>query len=85
MDDREHRESYQDIPRLNHSTSTPSVQAHEAFGQPPQHASLQSAESDQSELSLAAAEKRRNKLGYHRTSVACGTYLTHFEQARKWL
>jgi hypothetical protein len=74
VDHRERRDSYQDSSQLKHYTSSPSVQAHEAYGQPLQEISVENAESDQSELSLAAAEKRRNKLGYHRTSVACGTY-----------
>lgn len=37
---------------------------------------------DAAGLSMSAAEKRRNKLGYHRTSVACGKFfqqLRHFE------
>ncbi|CRK19736.1 hypothetical protein BN1708_000401 [Verticillium longisporum] len=45
--------------RLKHSTSTPDVRP------------LQSSTTDASQLALAA-DKRRNKLGYHRTSVACG-------------
>ncbi|RKU46189.1 hypothetical protein DL546_008708 [Coniochaeta pulveracea] len=76
VDNRERSTSYQNIPRLSHSMSTPSVRDHEAYGQQSQHPSLQTAEPDQSELSLAAAEKRRNKLGYHRTSVACGMFFS---------
>ena len=44
-----------------------------------------SASSDSAAMS---ADKRRNKLGYHRTSVACGTYRTRSmrqEHADGWL
>ncbi len=30
-----------------------------------------------------SADKRRNKLGYHRTSVACGKHICDFENARR--
>jgi hypothetical protein len=32
----------------------------------------------QSESALSAADKRRNKLGYQRTSIACGAYLRNW-------
>lgn len=32
----------------------------------------------QSAMDSANADKKRNKLGYHRTSVACGEYLDLF-------
>ncbi len=47
--------------KIKRSMSTPNVR-----GQ---------ASADAAALALSA-EKRRNKLGYHRTSVACGKYLT---------
>ncbi len=54
--------------KLKRSLSTPVVR--------PQQANMSQAQAmpspDHSALGLAA-EKRRNKLGYHRTSVACGT------------
>ncbi len=34
---------------------------------------------DAAGLSMSAAEKRRNKLGYHRTSVACGEFFRHLQ------
>jgi hypothetical protein len=56
--------------KLNRSMSTPNVRAlpvPQSAPQPQQQPSVH----DQTALSLAA-EKKRNKLGYHRTSVACG-------------
>jgi len=45
--------------KLKRSLSTPNVRPQQPAGPEPP-------------LGLTAAEKRRNKLGYHRTSVACG-------------
>lgn len=36
-----------------------------------------STEEAQSQHTAAAAEKKRNKLGYHRTSIACSTLEQH--------
>lgn len=43
---------------LKRSASTPNVRGHHSHS---------------SDAGMTLAEKRRNKLGYHRTSVACGT------------
>jgi hypothetical protein len=61
--------------KLKRSLSTPTAGP---LSQPSaQHTptSQQSAQATQDALALAA-EKRRNKLGYHRTSVACGKFST---------
>lgn len=65
----ERRDSYADSTTLRRSISTSGMRS-------PQTQALQSQDpaAEQNALSLAAAEKRRNKLGYHRTSVACGKY-----------
>ena len=47
---------------LKRSASTPNVRGHHSHS---------------SDAGMTLAEKRRNKLGYHRTSVACGTYRRH--------
>ncbi|KLU87589.1 hypothetical protein MAPG_06586 [Magnaporthiopsis poae ATCC 64411] len=65
---RDRRDSFSTAMHLKRSMSTPNVrpelpleQAHmQHQGQPVDH------------VSFLAADKRRNKLGYHRTSVACG-------------
>ena len=44
---------------LKRSASTPNVRGHHSHS---------------SDAGMTLAEKRRNKLGYHRTSVACGMY-----------
>jgi len=54
--------------KLKRSLSTPSVRPQQAPA-PPQ----QNPPPEHPSLGMSAAEKRRNKLGYHRTSVACGT------------
>jgi len=65
----ERRGSYSDSMKLKRSVSTPTVRPPQTHQQ-----QAQSSAAEQNALSLAAAEKRRNKLGYHRTSVACGKY-----------
>lgn len=47
------------VSKMKRSTSTPNVRSH--------------ADNDAANMAIAA-DKRRNKLGYHRTSVACGKY-----------
>jgi hypothetical protein len=42
------------------------------------------ASADAAALALSA-EKRRNKLGYHRTSVACGEILSDLRKLMNWL
>jgi hypothetical protein len=60
---------------MKRSASTPNVRGQAAI--------------DAASLSLAA-DKRRNKLGYHRTSVACGRFSPpiyarcHMATANKW-
>lgn len=66
------RDSLSNSMKLKRSISTPSVRPPQAQSQQSQLTASQSAAAEQNALSLAAAEKRRNKLGYHRTSVACG-------------
>jgi hypothetical protein len=60
--------------KLKRSFSTPSVRPPQAQPQQAQPTPSQLSAAEQNALSLAAAEKRRNKLGYHRTSVACGKH-----------
>jgi len=55
---------------LKRSMSTPSVGPSQSQGQPPQPPTPQQLAAGQD----PAGERRRNKLGYHRTSVACGKY-----------
>lgn len=55
---------------VKRSMSTPGVGPSQSQGQPPQPPTPQQLAASQD----AAAERRRNKLGYHRTSVACGKY-----------
>ena len=55
---------------LRRSISTPVVGPSQSQGQPQQPPTPQQSAASQD----AAAERRRNKLGYHRTSVACGKY-----------
>lgn len=64
--DKERRDSLSKAMKLKRSLSTPSVRP-----QQPPPAPQPNPPPDHSSLGLAA-EKRRNKLGYHRTSVACG-------------
>jgi hypothetical protein len=55
--------------KLKRSMSTPSVKHGQVV--PPQQSGVDGIGADAAALALAS-EKRRNKLGYHRTSVACG-------------
>lgn len=56
---KDRRESISKMIKLKRSMSTPNVRPAQT---PPDHSAA------------LAADKRRNKLGYHRTSVACGKY-----------
>ncbi len=67
IDSKERRDSMSKSLKLKRSLSSPNVRA----PQPPPQAQPNLPPPDHSALGLAA-EKRRNKLGYHRTSVACG-------------
>lgn len=69
---RERRDSYSKSLKLKRSISTPSVRPQDQPSQQQLPPSQSVSAAEQNALSLAAAEKRRNKLGYHRTSVACG-------------
>jgi hypothetical protein len=72
---RDRSDSFSKSMKLKRSLSTPTAGP---LSQPSaQHTptSQQSAQATQDALALAA-EKRRNKLGYHRTSVACGKFST---------
>jgi hypothetical protein len=71
--------------KLKRSISTPSVGAPLSQPPPPQHPPTpqQSTTPGQDPLGLAA-EKRRNKLGYHRTSVACGKFFLHLECSQQF-
>ena len=62
----ERRDSLSKSLKLKRSISTPDVRPQQP-GLPPPQTPIP----EQSALALSA-EKRRNKLGYHRTSVACG-------------
>ena len=70
---RERADSFSNSIKLKRSLSTPTA------GTPPSQLSVlqsqtaQQTASEQNALALAS-EKRRNKLGYHRTSVACGKF-----------
>lgn len=64
---KDRRESISKMMRLKRSLSTPNVRPAQT---PPDHAAA------------LAADKRRNKLGYHRTSVACGKHRTTLEKMR---
>lgn len=55
---------------LKRSMSTPGVGPSQSQGQPAQPPTPQHSAAGQD----PAGERRRNKLGYHRTSVACGKY-----------
>ena len=66
---RERSDSFSKSMKLKRSLSTPVVGPPQGQSQVPQPPTPQS--SGASGLD-AAAERRRNKLGYHRTSVACG-------------
>jgi hypothetical protein len=68
---KDRRDSFSNSMKLKRSISTPSVRPPQTQSQLPPS---QNSAAEQNALSLAAAEKRRNKLGYHRTSVACGMY-----------
>jgi len=63
---KERRDSLSKQMKLKRSLSTPSVRAQQSPAPPPPMPTP-----DHGAMSLSA-EKRRNKLGYHRTSVACG-------------
>lgn len=64
---RDRRDSISKALKLKRSMSSPSVRPQ----QPPPPVP-QSTTPEHAGMGLGAAEKRRNKLGYHRTSVACG-------------
>jgi hypothetical protein len=68
------RDSYSTSMKLKRSISTPTVRPPQTQSQQSQLPPSQISAAEQNALNLAAAEKRRNKLGYHRTSVACGKY-----------
>lgn len=74
---RDRSDSFSKSLKLKRSISTPAVGAPQP--QPPAQqlppTPQQSTAPGQDPLGLAA-EKRRNKLGYHRTSVACGKFST---------
>ncbi|KAI9804955.1 MAG: hypothetical protein M1833_006258 [Piccolia ochrophora] len=55
---RRRRSTKNTMPLVKRSASTPNVRGQAA--------------ADAASMSMSAADKRRNKLGYHRTSVACG-------------
>ncbi|KAK3394733.1 hypothetical protein B0H63DRAFT_56213 [Podospora didyma] len=64
---RERSDSFSKSMKLKRSLSTPTV------GPPPPHGPQQPPLTPQQQAAEdLAGEKRRNKLGYHRTSVACG-------------
>lgn len=69
---KERRESFSNSIKLKRSISSPSVRPQQTQTQQSQLPPSQNSAAEQNALNLAAAEKRRNKLGYHRTSVACG-------------
>lgn len=71
---KERRESFSNSMKLKRSISSPSVRPPQTQTQQSQLPPSQNSAAEQNALNLAAAEKRRNKLGYHRTSVACGKY-----------
>ncbi|KAK7951130.1 uncharacterized protein PG986_006858 [Apiospora aurea] len=56
-----------DLPHASYISSyaTPSASSMEGATDP-----------DNGHMALSSSEKRRNKLGYHRTSVACGMFYT---------
>ncbi|EJT81368.1 hypothetical protein GGTG_01349 [Gaeumannomyces tritici R3-111a-1] len=65
---RDRRDSFSAAMHLKRSMSTPDVRPHLPLQQDHMHQQGQPAD----HASFLAGEKRRNKLGYHRTSVACG-------------
>ncbi|KAH8891003.1 hypothetical protein GQ53DRAFT_166624 [Thozetella sp. PMI_491] len=74
---KDRRDSLSKTMKLKRSLSTPSVRPPQPQppsqqpGPPPNQQPHPQSAQDQAALALAG-EKRRNKLGYHRTSVACG-------------
>ncbi|KAK4461861.1 hypothetical protein QBC42DRAFT_87234 [Cladorrhinum samala] len=68
---RERSDSFSKSMKLKRSISTPVVGPPSQAPPPQPPTPQQSASQSQDPLGLAG-EKRRNKLGYHRTSVACG-------------
>lgn len=69
----ERRDSYSDSTVLRKSISTSAMRSPQTLEQQSQ-LPISRDSFEQNALNVAAAEKRRNKLGYHRTSVACGKY-----------
>ncbi|KAK1769613.1 hypothetical protein QBC33DRAFT_328330 [Phialemonium atrogriseum] len=67
---RERRDSMSKAMKIKRSLSTPNVRPPQA--QPPQPPPQPPQPTAQEQNQFNLAEKRRNKLGYHRTSVACG-------------
>ncbi|KAL8370903.1 hypothetical protein RB595_000982 [Gaeumannomyces hyphopodioides] len=65
---RDRRDSFSAAMHLKRSMSTPDVRPQ----LPPQHDHMHQQGQPADHASFLAGEKRRNKLGYHRTSVACG-------------
>src|SRR3569833_605798 len=70
MPEKDRRDSLSKM-KLKRSLSTPNVRPQQPPAPPQQNPS-----SEHAALGSLAAEKRRNKLGYHRTSVACGKCAT---------
>ncbi|KAK0618325.1 hypothetical protein B0T17DRAFT_496385 [Bombardia bombarda] len=67
---RERSDSFSKSMKLKRSLSTPTVGPPQSH--PPAHQAPTPQQIATAEQNALAAEKRRNKLGYHRTSVACG-------------
>ncbi len=74
---RDRSDSFSKSMKLKRSLSTPTVGVPQSQPPPPQPPTPQQSTTPGQDA-LALAEKRRNKLGYHRTSVACGKFF-HLE------
>jgi hypothetical protein len=72
---REAHDSYAESIKLKRTLSTPSAHSPQSQASSHQVSAAQSASAADANALALAGEKRRNKLGYHRTSVACGKCL----------